>query len=213
MHFISLAASVLLTVSLSSAHPGQTQKYPAAAQSQSANTAAASNVDATQADAAKAATKADASKVDAAKPMDPLAWLIGGVWTADASKLGPGMLRIESRYQWSDNNAFIRFTTHFVSDKGAAHTYDGNFFWNPTQKTLAVWYMNSRNGITEGPVQMAGDTMQITFRGEDFEGKLAELRVMVTRKNNHEYHWALQEMQSGAWKELASLEYLRGPGS
>jgi len=46
-----------------------------------------------------------------AKPIDALAWLVGGVWTTDASKLAPNMVRIETRYAWSDNNAFIRFTT------------------------------------------------------------------------------------------------------
>jgi hypothetical protein len=62
-----------------------------------------------------------------AKPIATLSWLLGGVWTADASKLAPGMLRIETRYQWADNNAYIRFNTHFVFDKGSQHNYDGNF--------------------------------------------------------------------------------------
>lgn len=149
----------------------------------------------------------------AAKPIGVLSWLVGGVWTADASKLGPGMQRIETRYQWADNNAYIRFNTHFVSDKGAARTYDGNFFWNPAQKTLAMWYMDTENSIVEGPVQVEGDSMKMTFRAQDFEGKMADLRVVVTRKNNDDYHWALQEMQDGAWKDLAGLEYLRVAGS
>ena len=51
------------------------------------------------------------------KPISALAWLVGGVWMADASKLGPGMQRIETRYSWSDNKAYVRFTTHFVFDK------------------------------------------------------------------------------------------------
>src|SRR5215470_5699819 len=68
---------------------------------------------------------------EATKPIAALGWLVGGVWTADASKLGPGMQRIETRYEWSDNAAYIRFTTHFISDKGTLRNYDGNFFWNP----------------------------------------------------------------------------------
>jgi hypothetical protein len=40
-----------------------------------------------------------------ANPISALAWLVGGVWTADASKLGPGMERIETRYQWADNGS------------------------------------------------------------------------------------------------------------
>lgn len=158
-------------------------------------------------------SNSSARPVDTAKPIAPLSWLVGGVWTADATKLGPGMLRIETRYQWADNNAFMRFNTHFVFDKGAQHNYDGNFFWNPTDKTLAVWYMDSQNSITQGPVKIDGNDMTISFRGEDFEGKTADLRVIVTRKTNDDYHWALQEMKDGAWKDLAGLEYLRVAGS
>ena len=154
-----------------------------------------------------------AKPADPAKPIAALSWLVGGVWTADATKLGPGMLRIETRYQWADNNAYIRFNTHFVFDKGAQHNYDGNFFWNPTDKTLAVWYMDAQNGITQGPVKVDGNETTISFRGEDFDGQMADLRVIVTRKNNDDYHWALQEMKEGAWKDLAGLEYLRVGGS
>jgi len=147
-----------------------------------------------------------------ATPIHSLSWLVGGVWTADASKLGPGMQRIETRYQWSDNNAYLRFTTHFVFDKGAAHTYDGNLFWDPNAKSLAIWYMDAQNGITEGPMQIDGDNWRMTFRGQDFEGKMADLRVDVTRKNADKYHWSLQEKQGEQWKELAALDYLRVPG-
>jgi len=161
---------------------------------------------------AEPAKPGSADKTSVDKPIDELSWVIGGVWTADASKLGPGMQRIETRYQWSDNHAYIRFTTHFVFEKGTAKTYDGNFFWNPGQKSLAVWYMDARNGITEGPVQVDGNQWTIQFRGEDFEGKMADLRVLVARKTNDDYNWSVAEKQGDSWKELAALEYLRLPG-
>ena len=125
----------------------------------------------------------DAPKVPAT-PIAGLKWLVGGVWAADASKLGPGMRRIETRYTWSDNDAYVRFTTHFVSDKKTARTYDGSFFWNPEESTLAMWYMDAENSITQGPVKMDGDIMSMTFRGTDFDGKPADLRVQVTRRNS-----------------------------
>jgi hypothetical protein len=163
--------------------------------------------------AATQTATAAANPAETVRPISALGWLVGGVWTADASKLGPGMKSIETRYQWADNNAYIRFNTHFVFDKGASHTYDGNFFWNPASKTLAIWYMDAENSVTEGPVQVEGISTKIRFRGQDFEGKMADMRVVVTRKNNDDYHWALQEMQAGEWKELAALEYLRTAGS
>jgi hypothetical protein len=152
------------------------------------------------------------NKPDATNPIHSLSWLVGGVWTADATKLGPSMQRIETRYQWSDNNAYLRFTTHFVSDKGAAHTYDGNLFWDPAGKTLAIWYMNAQNAVTQGPMQIDGDNWRITFRGEDFEGKMADLRVDVVRKSNDKYRWTLQEKQAEQWKELLGVDYVRMPG-
>jgi hypothetical protein len=143
------------------------------------------------------------------KPIAALSWLVGGVWTADASKMAPGM-KIETRYQWSDNDAYIRFNTHFVMDKGTAKTYDGNFFWNPAQKSLAMWYMDAKNGITEGPVEVNGDVTKMSFRGPDFEGKEADLRVLVARKTKDDYRWSVEEKQGdSSWKEVAALEYLR----
>ena len=143
------------------------------------------------------------------QPMAPLAWLVGGVWTADASKMGGGMQRIETRYEWSDNHAFLRFNTHFVSDKGTLHNYDGQFFWDPQQQALKMWYMNARNGITEGSIAINDDEFNFLFQGTDFEEKPADLRVQLTRKNNDRYIWQLAEKTPDGWKPLASLEYVR----
>jgi len=150
-----------------------------------------------------------APKPQAAKPIAALAWLVGGVWTADTSQMGPGLQRIETRYQWSDNNAFIRFTTHFVTDKGTLRNYDGHFFWNPADTSLAVWYMDARDKITQGQVHLNGDLMLITFRAEDMQGKEADMRVQVARKTNDDYTWTLEEKEAADWKQLLKLEYLR----
>jgi hypothetical protein len=150
-------------------------------------------------------------KTDSTKPINALGWLVGGVWTADTSKMGGGMQRIETRYEWSDNSCFLRFTTHFVFDKGTAKTYDGNLFWNPDQHSLAMWYMNSSNEIIEGPMEVQGDTWTMKFRGTNFEGKMADLQAEVTRKSPDLYHWLVREKQANNWKEMMALDYHRVP--
>jgi hypothetical protein len=159
---------------------------------------------------ARGATNGGVSAVDAkAKPISDLSWLVGGVWTADASKMGDGMKRIETRYVWSDNNAFIRFTTHFVSDKGTAKTYDGNFFWEPEKSQLAMWYMDYANAIIQGPIAIDGETTKFSFRAKDFEGKVTDMQVKVIKKTNDKYQWVLEEKSGDTWKPLAALEYVR----
>jgi hypothetical protein len=146
-----------------------------------------------------------------AKPIAAMAWVVGGVWAADTSKLGGAMQRIETRYQWSDNGAYIRFNTHFVSSQGTLKNYDGNFYWEPTDKTLRVWYTDAGSAITQGPVTVAADQWQITFRGEDFEGKQADLRVDVAIKSKDLYHWTLNEKHGDSWTKLMELDYVRKP--
>ena len=159
---------------------------------------------------ARSVATGGASAVDAKKkPISDLAWLVGGVWTADASKMGDGMKRIETRYVWSDNSAFIRFTTHFVSDKGTAKTYDGNFFWEPEKSQLAMWYMDYANEIVQGPVAISGETTKLSFHATDFAGKPADMQVEVLRKTNDKYLWTLEEKVADSWKQLATLEYVR----
>jgi hypothetical protein len=162
-------------------------------------------------DSTKPAAANPAAKPSDAKPIVQLAWLVGGVWTADASGMGNDMQRIETRYTWSDNNAFVRFNTHFVAQQGTLHQYDGQFFFDPEKSALAMWYMDSKNGITQGPITVDGDTTTLSFRGPNFEGKVADLRVLVLRKSNDHYVWQLEEKSQDAWKPLAKLDYIRTP--
>ena len=75
-----------------------------------------------------------------------------------------------------------------------------------------MWYMDAENSITQGPVKMDGDIMSMTFRGTDFDGKPADLRVQVTRRNSDHYTWRLEEKQPEGWKQLGLLEYIRAAG-
>ena len=155
----------------------------------------------------------DGAATQPTKPISVLAWVVGGVWIADAPSPTDPTTKIETRYQWADNSAYLRFTTHFVSDKGTLRNYDGSFFWNPSQVTLAMWYMDAGGDITQGPVTIVADTMLMTFRASDFDGKLADMRVTVTRMSPNRYTWLLEKKQPDAWKTLLALEYKRTPGA
>jgi hypothetical protein len=71
--------------------------------------------------------------------------------------------------------------------------------------------MDSKNGVTQGPIVIDGETTQFLFRGPDFDGKIADLRVLLLRKSNDHYLWQLEEKSQDTWKPLAKLDYLRTP--
>jgi len=164
---------------------------------------------ASHAQTASPATNPTAATAKLAKPLDSFAWLVGGVWTADATALGPGMLRIETSYFPSDNNSYIRFTTHFVSTRGTLKNYDGSMYWDAARHQLRMWYMSASGQITESPMTIDGDRWRMEFEGTDFDDKPAVLQVLVERKTNDLYHWSLAEKAGEGWKPLAGLDYAR----
>jgi len=145
-----------------------------------------------------------------AKPIAPMLWLVGGTWTADASGLGPGMLRIATKYRLSTNGSFLRFTTAFISSTGAVPTYDGNFFYDPATSQFAMWYANAKGEITEGPVAVDGDITSVLFEAADpRDGKPGQMRVVLTRKNPDLYTWSLYDLTRDPLKPIFSLAYRR----
>jgi hypothetical protein len=61
-------------------------------------------------------------------------------------------------------------------------------------------------------MKWAGDVLSATFRAPDFENKMADMKVEVTRKTNGLYTWALFEKEGDGWKPLANLDYMRKAG-
>jgi hypothetical protein len=145
-------------------------------------------------------------------PIDRMEWLVGGVWTTVGTQLGPHMKRIETRYQWSDNHSYIRFTSHFVTDSADRHQYDGNFFWDPAKSTLAMWYMDADHNVVQGPMTIDGDAWVMSFHELGQDGNDVSYRVDIHRRSNDLYHWSLKQQTGDSWKELLALDYQRSAG-
>ena len=145
-----------------------------------------------------------------AKPIAPMLWLVGGTWTADASGLGPGMLRIETAYRLSSNGSFVRFTTAFVSTKGSAPTYDGNFYYDSGTSQFAMWYADAEGRIVQGPVAVDGAITSLLFEADDpRDGKPGQMRVVMTRKRPDLFTWSLYDLTRDPAKPIFSLDYRR----
>jgi hypothetical protein len=146
-----------------------------------------------------------------AQPVAALSWLVGGVWKADASKVGA--TTAEMRYSWSDNGDYIRFNMHFLKGNQVSRIYDGSFYWNPQTSSLQIWNMNGKNEVMEGPVKVDGKAIAATFPAKDAAEHEVEFRMTVTRQTDSRYHWSMEEKQPSGWKELIALDYVRSQSS
>ena len=147
-------------------------------------------------------------------PLQPFRWLVGGAWRADTSALPGGTKYIETRYDLAPNGSAIRFTTAFVGPDGnpLPNGYAGNLYYDGAAKQTTLWYIDSHNAITQGPVTLAGDVWTMTFNSD---GAIVghpgptDFRVDVARRSNDAYHWTLFARTTSDWKPVFSLDYVR----
>jgi hypothetical protein len=147
-----------------------------------------------------------------AKPIDQLSWLVGGVWSAQPPVSADGPQSIETRYEWTPNRGFIRFTTKFVMANGSNAGYAGDLFFDPADKTLRIWYMDEHNTITQGPMSVSGDKWTISFRDSgDIVGVTGpvDYRVDIVRTAPDTYQWTLFANVAQTWKKVFALVYQR----
>ncbi|MBV8299935.1 MAG: hypothetical protein JO083_10380 [Candidatus Eremiobacteraeota bacterium] len=149
--------------------------------------------------------------------LQPFRWLVGGVWRADTSALPGGTKSIETRYDLAPNGSAIRFTTAFIGPDGSPlpNGYAGNLYYDGTSKRTTLWYIDSHNAITQGPVTLAGDVWTMTFSSD---GAIVghpgptDFRVDVARRSNDAYHWTLLTRAGADWKPVFGLDYVRRAG-
>lgn len=148
----------------------------------------------------------------AAQPQAPealrnLAWLTGGTWRS----VDPGVpLTVRTTYSWSANGAIIQFTTAFVTNGVPKNKYDGNFYFDPVEKSAEVWYAHDDFTITHAPVevrQQSGFSMQ--FADADESNTLQTYRVLVTRTSANAYRWELSQMNGASWEKVLTLHFER----
>lgn len=146
------------------------------------------------------------------RPIDSLGWLVGGVWSADASALGGSVTRIDTRYEWTPNRSFIRFTTDFVSGSGVNPHYAGDLFYDPTGQSLMIWYMDETNAITSGHMSVDGKSWTISFQGDGNVVGVAgrvDYTVDILRTSDNSYTWTLIADVDQSKKEVFALTYQR----
>lgn len=158
-------------------------------------------------DADRPRSRAESAPAAGIRPIEQLSWLVGGVWVAavDHNELR----RIETRYEWSTNHAFIRFTSRFVMTSGPKDRYDGDFYYDPTTKRLTMWYVDDDGVVSQGPVDIRETSWSSEFAQGGDDGNTASYRVEVQRNGDDRYTWTGSARSGEAWKPFLSLVYAR----
>src|SRR4051794_36950401 len=93
---------------------------------------------------------ATAAHADTATPLAPVASLVGGVWIADLPvQDGQAPTQLEARFTWAENKQAVRFNSAFIREGKTTPYTDGFYAWNAVKGKLAIYYTDSKGGLTE----------------------------------------------------------------
>jgi hypothetical protein len=138
----------------------------------------------------------------------PVAWLVGGVWTADV-KDGADSTHVENRIRWASNHQAIEFNTSF---NGKPHYY-GFYAYNPATKAVEFHYTSSEGEATNGTAvfNAADGKLHQDFEVIHTGGKTSQVRSTLKQDGNDGYQFAVFLQKNGEWAEVFKIDYHRKP--
>jgi hypothetical protein len=153
-----------------------------------------------------------------ASPLSPIAFLVGGTWTAKLPKGPPGApSSIETHFDWGANHQNIRFDSYFVSGEKRFPYTSGMYGWNPGKRKIVFWYSDSEGSLHEGAVTKEGLVLVQDFTITDKDGKVTNARSRLTQPGPDAFNnEILVAKEGGEWQRIVEVKYERpasGPGA
>lgn len=152
-----------------------------------------------------------ADQAASANPVDQLAWMIGGKWTADGDKGPDGKpFHVETRFIWAENHRGIIFTTWFLVNGKLVPVYAGLYAWHPGQKKFNFLYTDNEGAMTAGTASWQSDTLEQEFQIVEPDGTSRSFRSTVKHTSPDQYDWNVRgQNKDGAWVQMFALTYKR----
>jgi len=148
-------------------------------------------------------------------PLDQLAWLAGGVWTAEEpSDQGPPLV-VHLVCDWSGTRNALLFHVTFLSQGRETPQYDGMYVWHPGKQKFVLWQVNRKGDVAEGELTVSGKEMDQTVRVSHLDRSAHFLRAHYTLIDNDAFRFKAQFRlsESAPWQEALDLVYKRQRGS
>jgi len=146
-------------------------------------------------------------------PVDQLAWMMGGKWTAEGDKGPDGKpFHVEVKFGWADNHQGLQFTTWFLTDGRLVPVYSGIYAWHPAKRKFTFLYTDDKGALTEGEATWNDNHLEQEFQIVGVDGIARKFRSTIVRTGKDDYDWNVQHRdKSGAWVVIFGLKYKRKP--
>lgn len=146
-------------------------------------------------------------------PLQPLEYLVGGIWKAEGEITGFGKYSASRSYRWALGGKFIE-QQHVMRVKETQFETKGIIGWNPDTKAIVAWGFGSDGGITTTSANTATAGAELRLEGNRVGPFHAGPIRATFRKVNENEFVELAEIKKGdQWEQMFSFRFKRTPAN
>lgn len=147
------------------------------------------------------------------KPIDALAWLEGGTWTAQEKSLN-GAATLEMAFRFEENHQAIAWEMiHRGADGKAVPQYETFCAWHPAKKTFVVWQVDRSGDLGDGELTIENEVVTQVMHVAIAGGGTQDLRTIWQRVDDNTLHVQAQFRMNehDGWKQSLDVVFHRSP--
>lgn len=143
-------------------------------------------------------------------PLQPLAYLVGGTWTAEGELPGVGHYTAERTYRRILGRRFIEQRHVMTFPDGQMET-KGIIGWDSEQQAIVAWGFGNDGGIARTRADIVDDDA-VRFTGERVGPfNPGPVRATHRRTGPDQFHEIAESKQGDTWRPMFTFRFSRSP--
>ncbi|MGH9778617.1 MAG: SRPBCC family protein [Candidatus Acidiferrales bacterium] len=146
-----------------------------------------------------------------AKPLEPLAHLVGGQWRGELKMLDGAVIRARHVFEWGLGQTILKSKTYgALGDRPEQLVYEGVFAWHPEKKAIAFREFSAFGGVIEGTITPEGNALSFSWADYSKNG-VTEYRESLQFPDRDHYHSEAYKKTAEGWEKILDTAFAREP--
>jgi hypothetical protein len=139
----------------------------------------------------------------------PLAWLVGGTWTAETTPPSGGSVTVEATFTWAPHRQALTYSLLKRSANGVQPGLVGLCGWHPAKKALVLLEIGENGNLTEGTLRADGARISYDETIYAGDGSALPVRAEAIRESDDRFVFRAYVEKDGAWTRAFEALYRR----
>jgi uncharacterized protein YndB with AHSA1/START domain len=146
-----------------------------------------------------------------AKPLEPLAHLVGGQWRGELRLVDGTVIRARHLFEWGLNGTIIKSRTYgAVGERPESLAYEGVFAWHPGKKAIVFREFSAFGEGKEGTITPADGALQVSWTAVGKSGATEYRETLRFPDRDHFASEAFKKTAEG-WEKMLDSAFAREP--